>query len=145
MNQTFKVLSLFSSAGIGELGIEAAGLSILVSNELLQNRCDLYRENYPNVDNICGDIWEKEEDIIDRWHQKADHHPALLLGFPGRGEFEVNFPASDTQNLSNHSLKQGKAPDLNDPGPWTLSAVCEGCFSQPSGGKGFRIPEQAGR
>ena len=66
MNQNFKVLSLFSSAGIGELGIEAAGLSILVSNELLQNRCDLYRENYPNVDNICGDIWEKEEDIIDR-------------------------------------------------------------------------------
>ena len=70
MNQNFKVLSLFSSAGIGELGIEAAGLSILVSNELLQNRCDLYRENYPNVDNICGDIWGKEEEIIDRWHEQ---------------------------------------------------------------------------
>ena len=72
MNQNFKVLSLFSSAGIGELGIEAAGLSILVSNELLQNRCDLYRENYPNVDNICGDIWGKEEEIIDRWQGPAD-------------------------------------------------------------------------
>ena len=82
MNQTFKVLSLFSSAGIGELGIEAAGLSILVSNELLQNRCDLYRENYPNVDNICGDIWEKEEDIIDRWHQKADESPFLIYATP---------------------------------------------------------------
>lgn len=52
-----KVLSLFSSAGIGELGVKAAGMSILVSNELLQNRCELYSENYPGVDSICEDIW----------------------------------------------------------------------------------------
>lgn len=35
------VLSLFSSAGIGELGLKASGLKILLSNELLQNRCAL--------------------------------------------------------------------------------------------------------
>ena len=52
MEKKKTVLSLFSSAGIGELGIEAAGLSILVSNELLKNRCDLYAENYPSVNNI---------------------------------------------------------------------------------------------
>lgn len=40
------VLSLFSSAGIGELGIKASGFSILLSNELLSSRCALYSENY---------------------------------------------------------------------------------------------------
>ena len=64
MEKKKTVLSLFSSAGIGELGIEAAGLSILVSNELLKNRCDLYAENFPSVNNICGDIWEKKRTLF---------------------------------------------------------------------------------
>lgn len=37
------VLSLFSSAGIGELGIKASNFDILVSNELLYERCKLYK------------------------------------------------------------------------------------------------------
>ena len=76
------VLSLFSSAGIGELGVEAAGLSILVSNELLQNRCDLYRENYPEVKTICGDIWEKEQEIIQQWKICTQQVPFLIYATP---------------------------------------------------------------
>ena len=76
------VLSLFSSAGIGELGVEAAGLSILVSNELLQNRCSLYRENYPSVENICGDIWEKEREIIAAWKGRCHAPPFLVYATP---------------------------------------------------------------
>lgn len=60
------VLSLFSSAGIGELGIRATGLKILISNELLKDRAALYKENYPEVHEICGDIWEKKEKIINQ-------------------------------------------------------------------------------
>lgn len=77
-----KVLSLFSSAGIGELGVKAAGMSILVSNELLQNRCELYSENYPGVDSICGDIWEKEDEIIERWLKKTSENPFLIYATP---------------------------------------------------------------
>ena len=55
------VLSLFSSAGIGELGIKKLGLQILVSNELLHQRCLLYKENYQDVKNICGDIWKNKK------------------------------------------------------------------------------------
>lgn len=33
-----KVLSLFSSAGIGELGVKASGLDVVLSNEMLPDR-----------------------------------------------------------------------------------------------------------
>lgn len=82
MEKRKKVLSLFSSAGIGELGIEAAGLSILVSNELLKNRCDLYAENFPSVNNICGDIWEKKEEIIHAWLECSSEEPFLIYATP---------------------------------------------------------------
>ena len=64
------VLSLFSSAGIGELGIKACGMDILLSNELLQERCDIYKENYPETESICGDIWDKKDEIIYKWKPK---------------------------------------------------------------------------
>jgi len=77
-----KVLSLFSSAGIGELGLKASNLDILVSNELIQNRCELYRNNYPEVDNICGDIWEKESVIVNAWKNKTTEEPYLIYATP---------------------------------------------------------------
>lgn len=77
-----KVLSLFSSAGIGELGIKAHGWPILVSNELVTNRCQLYRENYPEVENICGDIWEKKEEIIASWRRQSKDAPFLIYATP---------------------------------------------------------------
>lgn len=52
------VLSLFSSAGIGELGIRASGFKILLSNELLKSRCLLYEENFPETKSLCGDTKE---------------------------------------------------------------------------------------
>lgn len=76
------VLSLFSSAGIGELGIKAKGWPILISNEIVENRCQLYRENYPNVENICGDIWEKKDKIIAHWKKKTKEPPFLVYATP---------------------------------------------------------------
>ena len=82
MSSSRNILSLFSSAGIGELGVEAAGLSILVNNELLQNRCDIYHENYPSVHTICGDIWEKEDEIISAWNERCGDAPFLVYATP---------------------------------------------------------------
>lgn len=76
------MLSLFSSAGIGELGIKACGMDILLSNELLKNRCDLYHENFPETESICGDIWDKEQDIIDKWKSKKVGAPFLVYATP---------------------------------------------------------------
>ena len=58
-------ISLFSSGGIGELGLTAAGFDILVANELLDNRCDLYEENFTETHLIRGDIWEVRDEVIE--------------------------------------------------------------------------------
>ena len=76
------VLSLFSSAGIGELGVKAAGFKILVSNELLPDRCALYQENYPETVSICGDIWQKEDEILKTWRQESKSAPFLIYATP---------------------------------------------------------------
>lgn len=76
------VLSLFSSAGIGELGIQAAGLKILLSNELLKERASLYKENYPNVFEISGDIWKEKEKIIATWNNIESKSPFLVYATP---------------------------------------------------------------
>ena len=76
------VLSLFSSAGIGELGIKACGLNILLSNELLKNRCSLYLENYPETLSMCGDIWGLQDSIYNQWYDFGVGNPFLIYATP---------------------------------------------------------------
>lgn len=76
------VLSLFSSAGIGEMGVRASGLKILLSNELLKNRSLLYQENFPETQSLCGDIWEMKEKICDDWEQFNVGRPFLIYATP---------------------------------------------------------------
>lgn len=76
------VLSLFSSAGIGELGVRSSGLKILLSNELLKNRCQLYEENFPETKSICGDIWEFQDKICDEWNKFNVGNPYLIYATP---------------------------------------------------------------
>ena len=76
------VLSLFSSAGIGEVGIRSSGLNILLSNELLKNRCLLYQENFPETKSLCGDIWELRNEICDNWSNMSNDSPFLIYATP---------------------------------------------------------------
>lgn len=76
------VLSLFSSAGIGDLGIRSCGYDIILSNELLKERCLLYCENYPESEMICGDVWAKKEVIINEWNKKSVGNPFLIFATP---------------------------------------------------------------
>lgn len=104
-------LSLFSSAGIGELGVKACGINILLSNELLKERCSLYHENYPDTTNICGDIWKLQDRIIDEWENNKVGQPFLLYATPpcqgmsfnsvGRLQYEIRTgkrPKEDPRN-----------------------------------------------
>ena len=76
------ILSLFSSAGIGELGLKASGMKILLSNELLSNRCALYKENYPETESLCGDIWMLKENIIKKWQDFNVGSPFIIYATP---------------------------------------------------------------
>ena len=63
-------ISLFSSAGIGDLGIEyGCNVPVILSAELLQKRCNLIRHNYPNCEVVMGDLRKTKMQII----SKAKH------------------------------------------------------------------------
>lgn len=53
-----KAVSLFSSAGIGELLLHNAGIEVVVANELIKQRSDCYSFFYPQTKMINGDISE---------------------------------------------------------------------------------------
>ena len=99
------VLSLFSSAGIGELGIKANDLKILLSNELLASRCSLYEENYPETKSICGDIWELKDDICREWNMFNVGNPFLIYATPPCQGMSFNSVGKRLQEI-----RKGKAP-----------------------------------
>ncbi|MDE5557306.1 MAG: DNA cytosine methyltransferase [Ruminococcus sp.] len=53
-------LSLFASAGIGETYFDEVGINIVVANELIDKRANLYKSISPHVNVICGDITNKD-------------------------------------------------------------------------------------
>src|SRR3989344_650595 len=67
-----KAITLFSSAGIGDLAIKASDIDILVANELLSDRVSLHRRNFPETKMIEGDIWEKKNEILDTTKKLLD-------------------------------------------------------------------------
>jgi DNA (cytosine-5)-methyltransferase 1 len=73
-----KAVSLFSSAGIGDLGVLAAGLDIVLANELLPQRVQLYRENFHH-EIIEADIVAAKSAIIEAARAKLAEEPLFLL------------------------------------------------------------------
>ncbi len=59
-----KAISLFSSAGIGDLALHANGISVLIANELLEDRASLHRKNFPLTNMMVGDIWKLKDQLI---------------------------------------------------------------------------------
>lgn len=53
-------LSLFSSAGIGELYLKQIGIDIKVANELIKRRAELYSKIHKNSEIIHGDITDEK-------------------------------------------------------------------------------------
>lgn len=52
-------LSLFSSVGLAETYFERNNINVVLSNEILEKRCDFHTHLYPNSKSICGDITDK--------------------------------------------------------------------------------------
>lgn len=49
-------ISLFSSAGIGEMHLKDIGIDVVIANELIEKRAKTYSFFYPETEMICGDI-----------------------------------------------------------------------------------------
>lgn len=69
-----KGVSLFASAGIGETYFKDVGIDIVVANELLEKRAELYRSISPNTTVVCGDITDNSifNQIITACPKKVD-------------------------------------------------------------------------
>ena len=74
-----KALCLFSSAGIGELGVISTGIEIVLANELLPQRVTLYKENFKTDNIIEGDIWELQDQIIGKTNKTLGNEELFLV------------------------------------------------------------------
>jgi len=57
-------ISLFACSGIAEYYLSNTNIEIICANELLKERCDIYKKVYPNTQIIEGDISIKKNEII---------------------------------------------------------------------------------
>ncbi|MCL2717156.1 MAG: DNA cytosine methyltransferase [Lachnospiraceae bacterium] len=73
-------ISLFSSCGIGETYFKEAGIDILVANELLEKRANLYKAIYPEATVVCGDI--SNEDVFNKIISACPKKIDFLLASP---------------------------------------------------------------
>ena len=79
MSKNKTAISLFSSAGIGELGILNAGLEVICANELVGSRCQLYKENDEETKLFEGDIWNLKEKITEFTKTQLDGDELFLV------------------------------------------------------------------
>ena len=72
MMNKIKAISVFSSAGIGELLLKNTNVEVVAANELLPKRAECYSHFYPNTDMYCGDItMEETQDYMVSAAQKS--------------------------------------------------------------------------
>ncbi|MCW5923280.1 MAG: DNA cytosine methyltransferase [Saprospiraceae bacterium] len=62
MNLT--AVSLFASGGIGDWVLRANSIDLLVANELLADRCEVLKCNFPETHVFHGDVWALQKEII---------------------------------------------------------------------------------
>ncbi|MFI3162964.1 MAG: DNA (cytosine-5-)-methyltransferase [Bacillota bacterium] len=84
MSKRLKAVSLFASAGIGETYFKDVGIDVVVANELLPKRAELYRAIAPETTVVTGDITNAEvfNSIIDNCPKDLDF---LLASPPCQG------------------------------------------------------------
>ncbi|MCM1193580.1 MAG: DNA cytosine methyltransferase [Butyrivibrio sp.] len=82
MTQNYNAISLFSSSGIGDLGLHANGINTVTACEIIEERMALFKNNNPNTKCFCGDIWKLEQDIINDYNERFSNNPFLILATP---------------------------------------------------------------
>jgi len=105
-------VSLFSSAGIGDLALQHLPVKVLVSCELLDDRHQVYQHNFPEVVALTGDIWKLADEVVAQTMKQTQGQPLdILFATPpcqgmsknGRGKLlqgirEGRKPALDQRN-----------------------------------------------
>ena len=119
INNRLKGISLFASAGIGETYFKDAGIDIMVSNELLERRAELYKAISPETTVVCGDITKDEvfEKIISSAPKKVDFllasPPCQGMSVAGKNRCQDTMEADERNYLITYVVKaiQRTSPD----------------------------------
>lgn len=104
--QRLMAVSLFCSSGIGDLALRAAGGEVLVANEMVPERADLFKVNYPETELFVGKIEELSDDIV-----------AATIGRLAGQELDVLFATPPCQGMSKNGrgkLLRGVRDGLRD-------------------------------
>lgn len=79
---SLNAISLFSSSGIGDLGLKANNISTVIGCELLPERMSLFHHNYPEATCFCGDIWDLKNKIVEYYKTTFSDPPFVILATP---------------------------------------------------------------
>lgn len=79
---TRNAISLFSSSGIGDLGLHANDINTVIACELIPQRANLFQANNPQTVMFNGNIWDMEKDIISYYKKTFNEAPFLILATP---------------------------------------------------------------
>ena len=78
-----RAISLFSCGGIGDLALHAAGIETILSNELVPERHETFKHNFPTVECLTGDVWQLQDEIVARTrHLLGDDKLDVLYATP---------------------------------------------------------------
>jgi len=80
-----KGLSLFSSAGIAETYYKDIGIDIVIANELIERRANLYQKLYPNTRMIQGSILDNTVNIKIQEELKKEKIDIIIATPPCQG------------------------------------------------------------
>lgn len=77
-----KAISLFSSSGIGDLGLKANDIKTEIACEIIQERMELFSENFPEAHCIRKDIWDARDEIVELYKSNNRYPPFMILATP---------------------------------------------------------------
>jgi len=112
-------VSLFTGGGIGDLALRACGVNVLVGSELLEDRAQVYRANFPETEMVVGDIRETKQALLCAARERLN----------GR-TLDVLFATPPCQGMSKNGrgkllngIRAGMKPALDERNSLALEAV----------------------
>jgi DNA (cytosine-5)-methyltransferase 1 len=119
MREKLSAISLFSSGGIGDLALRACGVQVLVANELLTDRAEIFSRNFPDCEMLAGDIRQLSPAIIAATRRKL----------AGRA-LDVLFATPPCQGMSKNgrgkllsNIRAGMKPELDERNQLILNVI----------------------
>lgn len=104
----FSGLSLFSGAGLSDLGYEMAGFRFVVQVELDADRAQIGQANFPHSHWIEGDVHHALSKVVDAFHQRCSSPLDLLVVTPPCQGMSSSNPSRGKRNTEEARANEWK-------------------------------------